>query len=160
MSTIENQIKAISKELNRLNDSAPEMTGLDFAYERGNISAEEHSSAEEQSNRILILEKQQADKIEQLRKKDPELFKSFHNNLMGKLNSAFAGLKRAKQIRVKKSSSTKNKIRFNLTILPDIISTLDNWHSNSDTKHSFSWAFRIVFDTLQETNKLIDKIHK
>lgn len=151
---IEHEIRAISDRLKSLDKDTPEMTSMDWANDHGWISTEEWESAQEKSTSGVKLQEAEVAKIEALRDAHPHAMDEF-------LGIHIDRLKRARDALQTLSDAARRQqqdfaMRFNLSLLPDIIAALKAWRGKTKTRRWMSWAWRVAFSVVEESEKFIE----
>jgi hypothetical protein len=151
---IETEIRRISEQLTAVNDDTPEMTGMDWASDHGWITHEEWESAEEKSKQGVRLQEAEVEKIEILRREHPAAMDEFLAKHIARLQSARDNLERLAQ--AAGGTELEFAMRFNLSLLPDIIDCLKQWRGRAKVKHWLPWMWRVAFYIVEESEKFIE----
>lgn len=149
LAELDTDLRAIAGQLHAINEQMPEMTGMDLAYDRGNVSREEWEAANEASK--LGMEKQDAlvAGIDRLRETHAEVMAAYVAQLLARL----AELQRA--LDAKLAGVPENQQDFNLkfsrSLLPSIVRAFTDWRDRTPSTTSMPWAWRVVFRVADET---------
>lgn len=154
-SGIDTEIRAISARLSEIDKDSPEMSGMDWARDHGWIPDDEWQAAEDKSRSKIKLQESEVEKIEALRREHPQAMEDFlrmHIDRLKKVRDELDQLSRAA-----KQDSLEFAMRFNLTLLPDIISCLKAWRGKAKPKHWPAWMWRVAFSVGEESEKFIER---
>ncbi len=159
---LETELKKISSRLDNLNKQTPDMTGQDFAFERGHISAEEYRASEKAAKEGVRLQTNELNLIEELRVKYRSSFDTSMQKILAGLRSALTDLQRLYPKRRDPMNCTRleSDADFKKALLPSVITCLDDWHGDKEPKHWPAWAWRVVFNSLEESNQIISDTQK
>ncbi len=72
---------------------------------------------------------------------------------IGRLKAARDELERL--ARIAKQQKVEFAMRFNLSLLPDIIACLKAWRGKTKSRHWPAWMWRVVFCTVEECEKYL-----
>jgi len=152
---IEQEIRRISERLTAINKDMPEMTGMDWASDHGWISQDEWQSAEDKSKEGIKLQEAEIEKIEALRRAHPRAMDEFLAAHIDRLKTVRDSLQKLSD--AAGEGQLVFAMRFNLTLLPDIISCLKAWRGKTKPKHWMGWAWRVSFSVGDESEKFISR---
>lgn len=152
---IEKEIRQIGDRLKVINDDTPEMSGMDWASDHGWISQDEWEAAGEKSQAGVKLQNAEVEKIEALRRAYPEAMDNFLGGHIDRLQKVRDQLEQLSQAAAAKE--LEFAMRFNLTLLPDIISCLKAWRDKAQPKHWPAWMWRVASSVVEESENFIAK---
>jgi len=148
------RLRSTADELAAIDRATPEMSGHDLAFDRGNITHDEWQAAGEASKLGVKRQEEQVQRIDQLREAEPALMTEYLEQLLGRLaalqhavDARLAGVPDAPQDRT---------LRFNRTLVPDLVGCLTAWRDRTPSKTWIPWAWRIVFRIADETAAALD----
>jgi hypothetical protein len=150
---IEREIRRICERLTAINKDMPDMTGMDWASDHGWISQDEWQAAEDKAKEGISLQEAEVEKIEALRRAHPRAMDEFLGEHIERLKGIRDGLEQLS--RTARDKKLEFAMRFNLTLLPDIISCLKAWRGKMEPKHGIAWAWRVGFSVSDESEKFI-----
>jgi hypothetical protein len=151
------QLRAIADELAAIDRATPEMSGTDLAFDRGNITYEEWQAAGEASKLGVKRQEEQVQRIEQLRQEHSERMTEYLAGLLGRL----VELQRAVDAQLAGVPDQQDRtLRFNRTLLPDLVECLTAWRDRTPSKTWQPWAWRIVFRIADETTAALDRTRR
>lgn len=151
---IEIILRALSDKLTVLDDEMPEMTTVDWARDHGWISDEDWLAADTKAKENVHQQEIEIQTLELLRQNNPQAMTEFAENLLFKLKKLQKQLKKAAL--VAKKQNTEFPMTYNLSLLPKIIETIEDWHLGKKTKNWLPWAWRVVFQIAAQCEKYID----
>lgn len=152
---IEQEIRAISARLKAIDKDTPEMTGMDWASDHGWISTEEWETASEKSKAGVKLQEAEVEKIEILRRETPQAMDEFLGRHLDRMKAARDALRTLSD--AARKEELEFAMRFNLSLLPDIIAALKAWRGKAKTKHWMAWAWRVAFCIVEESEGFIER---
>ena len=152
LAELDTQLHVIAGELRVINDQTPEMTGIDLAFERGNITHEEWQAASNAATASVKRAEEQVQRIDLLRQEQPELMAEYMTQLLDRL----ASLRVDAEARL--AEVQERTLRFNAALLPDLIACLTAWRDRTPNKSWPPWAWRIVFRIADETAAALENV--
>lgn len=142
---METQLRQLAAQLDRIAREAPDMTGLDFAAERGWVSPAEHEEADNAAR--LQQEKEHAvlEEIRRLAASEPERFDPLFDGVLRRLGELHDRLL---------PHAADFEVQCVCNLLPSLKTTLQQWRAGEKPNHSPAWAWRFVFAKLDEAAAL------
>jgi hypothetical protein len=150
---IEAQLREIARRLDELAAQTPEMSGMDLAYDRGNVSREDWEAADAAAKASVESQQAEVAKIDELRSHHPAEVDAYLDMLCARLAQQLEDV--GGRLDGNSDPESDSKLRFKHALLPDLIACLTAWRARSPSPHSFVWAWRIVFSTMDECATLL-----
>lgn len=150
---VEREVRRISARLGELDKETPEMSGMDWAGDHGWISHEEWEAAGEEAKAGVIRQDAEVARIVELRTKHPEAMNAFLEAHLQRLRAARDGLQRLADAAAARNEEFGH--RFELILVPDIISCLEAWHRGQQPKHWPAWMWRVAFSVGEEVEAFV-----
>ena len=149
----ETQLREIAARLDEIAAQTPEMSGMDLAYDRGNVSREDWEAAAAAAQ--ASVERQQAEvaRIDELRTRHPAELDAYLELLLTRLAQQLEDAGR--RLADSSDPASHRELRFKHAVLPDLLACLTAWRGRAPSRHSFAWAWRIVFRTTDECAELL-----
>ena len=150
---IETQLREIAARLDEIAAQTPEMSGMDLAYDRGNVSREDWEAAAAAAQAIVVRQEAEVARIDELRARYPAELDAYLDALLAQLAQQLEDAGR--RIASSSDAASHSELRFKHALLPDVLTCLTAWRDGSPSRHSFAWAWRVVFRTTDECAKLL-----
>lgn len=150
---IERQLRAIAVRLEDLAATTPEMSGLDLAYDRGNVSRDEWEAAEAAVQASVQGQQAELARIEELRAGYPALVDGHVTALLARLVQQLEDTSR--RLTVGPELASHRELRWKQTLLPDLIAGLMAWSTRSSSSFAPAWVWRLVYRTTDECAALL-----
>lgn len=155
---IEREVRAISTRLTVLNKDMPEMSGMDWANDHGWISQDEWQAAQDKATSSMQAQNAEVEKIEALRREHPQAMDEFLGRHIDSLKAICGGLQKLAD--TAREQKLEFAMRFNLTLLPDIIKNLKAWRGKTKSEHQQARLWRVAFSIGEESEAFLERAHR
>ncbi len=149
----ERRLRAIAARLDEISTQAPELTGLELAYERGNVSQEEWHAANVEAKAAGVLAEAELAKIDDLRARLPTEVDAHVDTLLAQLAEQLSDA--TARLAGVAAPAVESALRFKQALLPDLVATLAAWRARTPSRYAYEWAWRIVYSTTDECAELL-----